>query len=208
MGSLTPQQEDAFRRESFHALYEANYHLVLGYALRRCSDPDDAADVVAETFLVAWRRLDDLRRDDARLWLYGVARRVLANQRRGERRRRHLGERLRQELRGVATPPALADRESEPQVATALASLSDRDREVITLAAWEGLGGSDLAEVLGCSTNAAKTRLHRARRRLARRLGISIDSGAVKRGNCGGQVASERAAAEQVIGRPAKEDLA
>ena len=206
---MTPQRDDACRRDRFRAIYEANYHLILGYALRRCSDPEDAADVVAETFLVAWRRLDDLRRDEARLWLYGVARRVLANQRRGEHRRRQLGERLRAELRSVATPPVLAGRESQrEEVAAALASLSDRDREVITLAAWEGLEGGDLAQVLGCSTNAAKTRLHRARRRLARRLGADINPGAVKRGAGVGQVAGGPPAAEQVIGRPAKEDLA
>ncbi|MEV4259420.1 RNA polymerase sigma factor, partial [Spirillospora sp. NPDC049652] len=83
----------------FEDLYAENRAKVLGYALRRTGDPQDAADVVAETFLVAWRRLDDVPPgDEARLWLYGVARRVLAGQRRGERRRSALGARLRSEL--------------------------------------------------------------------------------------------------------------
>ena len=207
MGDLTSRREDADRRDRFRAIYEANYHRILGYALRRCAGPDEAADVVAETFLVAWQRLDGVRRDEELLWLYGVARRVLANQRRGEGRRRQLGERLRDELRRVAPSPFVPGRDDElGEVVAALAGLSDRDREVITLAAWEGLDGGELAAVLGCSTNAAKIRLHRARRQLARRLGDDHASGAAKRGGVGGQVPG--VADERVIGRSAKEDPA
>jgi RNA polymerase sigma factor (sigma-70 family) len=207
VGDLTSRRTDADRRERFRAIYEANYHRILGYALRRCAGPDDAADVVAETFLVAWQRLDDLRRDDELLWLYGVARRVLANQRRGEGRRRQLGERLREELRRVAPSPFVWGRDGElDDVVAALAGLSDRDREVITLSAWEGLDGRELATVLGCSTNAAKIRLHRARRQLARRLGADVGSGAVKPVSAGGQIVGE--AAERVIRRSTKEDPA
>jgi RNA polymerase sigma-70 factor (ECF subfamily) len=73
--------------DEFATIYSENYQPLLGYALRRCRSPDDAADVVAETFTVAWRRSDDVPAgEETRLWLYGVARRVLANHHRGERR--------------------------------------------------------------------------------------------------------------------------
>ncbi|MFC5187662.1 RNA polymerase sigma factor [Actinomadura harenae] len=154
----------------FEALYAANRAQVLGYALRRTGDPQDAADVVAETFLVAWRRLDDVPPgDEARLWLYGVARRVLADQRRGERRRTALGARLRSEL--AATWPSPPPEDGEPGlVAAALRSLPEADRELLTLVGWEGLDHGELATVLGCSRNAVRVRLHRARRRFARTL--------------------------------------
>jgi DNA-directed RNA polymerase specialized sigma24 family protein len=75
------------RRHRFEELYAAHHASLLGYALRRTANTDDAADVLAETFLAAWRRLDDVPPGpQARLWLYGTARRVLANQRRGELR--------------------------------------------------------------------------------------------------------------------------
>jgi RNA polymerase sigma factor (sigma-70 family) len=123
----------------------------------------------AETFLTAWRRLDDVpAADGARLWLYGVARRVCANQRRGDRRRYELADRLRTELsiaRGsLEYTGELAD------VAAAFRRLADRDRGVLALEGWEGLDPAAIAAVLGCSRNAARIRLHRARRRLTAEL--------------------------------------
>lgn len=71
----------------FVEIYESAYEPILGYVLRRYPHPETAADVVAETFTIAWRRIEEVPKgDEARLWLYGVARRVLANHRRGERR--------------------------------------------------------------------------------------------------------------------------
>src|ERR1700710_246598 len=79
----------------FGRLYRDQGRAILAYALRRVEDPEDAGDVVAKTFLVAWRRLDEVPADArARLWLFGVARRVIANRHRAERRRTRLGERL------------------------------------------------------------------------------------------------------------------
>ena len=76
------------RQQQFEAVYTANFGPILGYVLRRTRNGDDAADVVAETFLTAWRRFDEVPPGErARLWLYGVARRVLANHHRGVRRR-------------------------------------------------------------------------------------------------------------------------
>jgi RNA polymerase sigma factor (sigma-70 family) len=157
------------RRRRFEEIYAACHDPVFGYVMRRTEDGHDAADVLAETFLIAWRRLDDVPAGDgARPWLYGVARRVLANHRRGERRRTALGDRLRGELEAAA-PPA-DHHEPSSAVAAAFRGLSDDDRELLSLVGWEGLNAGQIAAVLGCSRNAVRIRLHRARRRFAREL--------------------------------------
>jgi len=157
------------RRDRFAAIYERHCEPVLGYALRRTANGEDAADVVAETFLTAWRRIDDLPEGDgARLWLYGVARRVLANHHRGERRRSELGDRLRQDLAGVHADPEYTGELAT--VAAAFRALPDADRELLGLVGWEGLDPKGIAAVLGCSPNAVRIRLHRARRRFAAEL--------------------------------------
>jgi RNA polymerase sigma factor (sigma-70 family) len=153
-------------QERFRHVYADHVDRVLGYALRRVGRPEDAADVVAETFLVAWRRLGDVPEEPrTRLWLYGVARRVLANQRRGERRRTALGERLAADLATSAPDhaPGVAERLTYGR---ALDQLGERDREVVLLSAWEGLEPREIAEVLGVSAVAARSRLSRARARL------------------------------------------
>jgi RNA polymerase sigma-70 factor, ECF subfamily len=172
-----PHRSDA--EAWFNRLYGEYGRDVLAYALARAHRPEDAADVVAETFLVAWRRAADVPAGPiARLWLFGVARRVLANQRRGEGRRTRLAERLQAELPPmVATQPeADGDRSA---VMAALARLGEEDREVLLLAGWEGLGSAEIAQVLGVSTVAARTRLHRARRRLRKELASNRDGAAV-----------------------------
>jgi len=150
----------------FGRLYREHGRAVLAYSLRRTGDPEDAADVVAETFLIAWRRLGDVPAGDrARLWLYAVARRVLANRRRAEQRRTRLGERLAESLRTeLATPPV----PSGEAAATlrAIGELGDGDRELLLLVSWEELSPGEAARVLGISSLAARSRLHRARRRL------------------------------------------
>jgi RNA polymerase sigma-70 factor (ECF subfamily) len=158
------------RRRRFEAVYAANFGPMLGYVLRRTENGDDAADVVAETFLTAWRRLDDVPPGDrARLWLYGVARRMLANHYRGERRKSELADRLRGDLAITCldqeSTGSLAD------LAAAFASLAGTDRELLSLVAWEGLDHGEIASVLGCSRNAVRIRLHRARSRFAAALG-------------------------------------
>ncbi|MFF0267748.1 RNA polymerase sigma factor [Kribbella sp. NPDC004536] len=157
--------------ERFRALFDANFRALLGYAMRRVGSSTDAADVVADTMLVAWRRLNDVPEGDAaRLWLYGVARRVLANQRRGDDRRERLGERLRSELAKAVPDPAEAS-DSAVVVRAAMAKLGDSDRELLMLTGWEGLDPSEAATVLGLSPRVVRTRLHRARRRLEKLLG-------------------------------------
>lgn len=153
--------------ERFAALFERTHRPLLAYALRRVSDPADAADVVAETFLVAWRRLDDVPTGEAaRPWLFGVARRVLANHYRGERRRDALAERLREQLTEVVVEP---EEPGSPALA-ALRLLPEADQEVLRLLAWEELARDEIALVLGVSRAAVRVRLHRARRRLREQM--------------------------------------
>ncbi|HEX9063978.1 MAG TPA: sigma-70 family RNA polymerase sigma factor [Streptosporangiaceae bacterium] len=161
-------------RARFEHLYAATCGPLLGYALRRTANSDDAADVVAETFLTAWRRLDDVPAgDQARLWLYGVARNVLANYRRGERRRYELSDRLRCDLAaGYRDPEYTGDL---ARLRRAFTGLAEADRELLALVAWEGLDHSELAVVLGCSRNAVRIRLHRARSRFAAALADQDD---------------------------------
>lgn len=152
----------------FSRLYRDHEREILRYALRRSDGPEDAADVVAETFLVAWRRLGDVPAgDEARLWLYATARRVLANHRRGIKRRTRLGERLRDELRRQVPVQLPSERRG---LLEALAEMRERDRELLMLVGMEGLTPGQAARVLGVSAVTARTRLHRARRRLSARL--------------------------------------
>jgi RNA polymerase sigma-70 factor (ECF subfamily) len=158
------------RERRFEAVYAANHTPILGYVLRRTSNPDDAADVLAETFLTAWRRVEDVPSGpDARLWLYGVARRVLANHHRGERRRSALSERLRADLDITWRYPEYPD--DTARIADAFRRLPADKREILALNVWEGLDYGQIATVLGCSRNAVRIRLHRARKDFAAELG-------------------------------------
>ncbi|MFF0577985.1 RNA polymerase sigma factor [Streptosporangium saharense] len=163
-------------RDRFEAIYNAYYPAIHQYAARRTGSPEDTADVMSETFLTAWRRIADVPEGEAALlWLYGVARRVLANQRRGQSRRAGLAERLRDEssVTRASGPDGL------DHVRVAFDGLSARDRDVLALACWEGLTGPEIGRVLGCTATAARIRLHRARGRLARALGLTEEDQAV-----------------------------
>jgi RNA polymerase sigma factor (sigma-70 family) len=160
---------DQRRRARHDALFAEHHDAVWRYAVRRVGD-DAAEDVVAETFLVAWRRLDAVSEHE-RLWLFSVARKVVANHRRGQRRRAQLTVRLAQE----DLEPAHDELHRDPDVRAlavlaALDSLSEPDQEALRLVYWDELAPSDAARVLGCSAVAMRVRLHRARRRLANAL--------------------------------------
>ena len=160
--SSETEQHDRFRR-----IYAGNFAPLLAYALRRVEQPEDAADIVAETFLVAWRRGHEIPVDaEVRLWLYGVARRVLANHHRGGLRRERLGERLRQRIVAAVTPDPGSEVPERLTVQAALARLGAMDREVLTLTVWEGLEPREAAQVLRVSPAAVRTRLSRARARM------------------------------------------
>jgi RNA polymerase sigma-70 factor (ECF subfamily) len=159
-------------RERFERLYADTRGDLLAYALRRAATPEDAADVLSETYLIAWRKLEKIPPGaEARLWLFGVARNVLL---RGAERHRAgdaLVERLAREVREAAEPePPSVDDRARRTVQAALATLSERDREIITLTAWEGLTPREIAAVTGMPTNLVRVRLHRARSRLSSRL--------------------------------------
>lgn len=151
------------RRQRFQSIFDACYRPLVAYARRRCS-PADADDLVAEVLTVAWRRLDDIPTGAELPWLYGVARRLLANQRRGASRRLRLLDRLQREPAAQPASPA------GDHLLDALARLSADDQEVLRLAAWEQLKPAEIATVLGCSDNAAALRLSRARARLRQEM--------------------------------------
>jgi len=164
-------------RERFSGLYEEHYEHVLRYALRR-TDSEMARDVAAETFTVAWRRMEQLPAEPLP-WLYGVARRVLANELRGQHRRERLTSRLELAASVAGVPTVQPDHAEEVTATThiraTMAKLSPQDQEVLQLIAWEDLDIADTAKVLGCSNTACKVRLHRARRRLELMLRVVPD---------------------------------
>jgi RNA polymerase sigma-70 factor, ECF subfamily len=164
------------REERFSELYRTQCDAVLRYAWRR-TDLETARDVVAETFLVAWRRLDAVPLDErkARAWLYGVGRRVLANAERSQRRTQRVADRVGHERRDDCAPDVAGAVTEKARLAQALASLGPNDQEVLRLIGWEELGLAEAAVVMGCSRSAMAVRLHRARRRLERALEAGED---------------------------------
>lgn len=144
--------------QRFDQLYSEHADAVRAYVRRRA--PEDVVDdVVADVFLVCWRKLDDVP-GEALPWLYAVARNTLANERRRRSRQAHVPEDVSHEPEPVG----------DSALATAFGQLSDGDREVLRLVAWEGLSLREAARVLECSPVACRVRYHRAKSRLASRL--------------------------------------
>jgi RNA polymerase sigma-70 factor (ECF subfamily) len=159
-----PLSVDADRRARFETVFDAAYVPVQRYVRRR-GGGGETDDVVAETFMIVWRRLDDVPVDAVVLWCLGVARRCLANQARAGKRRARLWN------RAAAQPQPVDDGSADPVLMAALAQLDEEQREILRLSAWEGLGAGEIATVLGITPNAASIRLHRARRKLAELVG-------------------------------------
>ena len=153
-------QESAEQR--FQAIYRRHHAAVVAYARRRVP-ADTVEDVVAETFLVCWRRLDHVP-DEPLPWLCAVARKTLANQRRTAARQ------TRQAVGALSGEAVLF--EDDPVIGDAFSQMSARDQEVLRLVAWEGVSLREAATVLGCSAIACRVRFHRAKRRLAQRLHV------------------------------------
>jgi len=167
----------------FEELFAEHGRAVLAYALRRCPNPSDAEDAVAETFTVAWRRLTRVPPGgEARPWLYGVCRRVIANQRRGEARRWRLLGRLTQHEPAIRTNATEGSGRSGPAI-EALGQLRGDDQELLRLVAWEGLSHGEIATVLGITPNAVAIRLHRARHRFEAEFHGSIERDLKGRGH-------------------------
>lgn len=167
MNSPPPPQG---RDQRFADLYRQTYTDVLRYVQRR-SSADGAEDIVHEAFLVTWRRLDavPMTHDDARAWLFGVARNCLLNHRRGHHRRIALGVRIAD---AAASHLGCDDDATAARLdlARAWERLRPEEQEVIALAAFEQLPSRLAAQVLGISPAAYRIRLHRARTSLRRRL--------------------------------------
>jgi RNA polymerase sigma factor (sigma-70 family) len=156
--------------QRFERCFRDNYAAILAFAIRRMPDRETAEDAAAETFTVAWRRRDLIPAEPLP-WLYGIALRVIANQRRSTRRRRRLGDRLERETTAQpAAPEPIEALQNRDAFSRAFARLNESEREVLRLIAWDGLETREAASVLGCSPTAFRVRLHRARRRLAKHL--------------------------------------
>jgi RNA polymerase sigma-70 factor (ECF subfamily) len=167
-------------RDAFAELYGSTRTDLLRYLVRRTSDAEEAADLLAETYTIAWRKLESIPAGDgARLWLFGVARNLLLRSVRRRRVADALVDRLAGELRS-AQPPTPTDDRAE-RLRSALAELSERDREIVTLTAWEGLAPREIAKVMATSPNAVRIRLHRARKQLESRLASPDEADAVWR---------------------------
>lgn len=150
--------------DRFRGLFTRHYAAVRRFALRRVG-VDDADDVAEEVFTTAWRRIESVPAEPATLpWLYGVARRTVSNHLRSDRRRRRLF------ARAASQPDSPTPADPDADLLAALARLSEGDREVLRLVAWEELEPREMAAVLGCSAGTAAVRLHRARRRLSTEL--------------------------------------
>jgi len=150
----------------FEATFGRHHRAVFAYALRRTPTEADAEDAVAETFAVAWRRVDRLPEPEAALpWLLAIARRVLANQHRGTSRRLRLGLRLSAQPQAVPSIHGV-----ETPALEAFARMRPDDQELLRLLVWDGLSQAEAGAVLGISANAVGIRLHRARGRFAEEL--------------------------------------
>jgi RNA polymerase sigma-70 factor (ECF subfamily) len=166
LARAAPRSRDGDHAGRFETLYRLCYEDLLRYALRRTDRPETAADVVADTFVVAWQRIADVPTDQPRAWLFGVARNVLANQHRAARRGVDLAARLRNELSGVT----VSQPDAPIEISAVFRALPEADQELLRLVAWEGLTATELGQALDCSANAARIRLHRARQRFAEAL--------------------------------------
>lgn len=151
---------------AFAQLYESCHPRVYAYALRRVP-PDIAADVVAETFMVAWRRWADVPSEAPLPWLLVVARNTISDSRRRSQRRDALTLEIARANAQAVEPDAESAALERLTVLNALARLSPADREVLFLTVWDGLSSREAARIAECSNAAFAVRLHRARSRLA-----------------------------------------
>ncbi|GAA3757760.1 sigma-70 family RNA polymerase sigma factor [Plantactinospora mayteni] len=158
----------------FNGIFAAHYPDIVRYGLRRLADADTSVEIAQEVFEVAWRRREDVP-DNSLPWLYGVARRLLANHWRA-RRTNPPAYPLPPDTAAIQSANGF-DPSSVPVIAdlrAALARLPEIDREIVRLIGWEQLTIAEAAQVLGCTRTAAKVRLHRARRRLATVLAAPV----------------------------------
>jgi RNA polymerase sigma-70 factor, ECF subfamily len=161
---LQPASAVAGDAVRFERLWQEHYAAVHGHASRRVGARAD--EVCAEVFLVAWRRLDDVPRD-ALPWLFAASRNVIGTAWRSDARRARLQDRLDAESSPLGTRDP---DETDTDLEAALGQLAEADRELLLLVYWEGLTPARAAKALELTPATARTRLWRARRRLAHLL--------------------------------------
>lgn len=145
-------------RDRISALAETNIDDLFSYFARRVLPRDEAADLVGETMLVVWRRAGDAPADDlkARMWMFGIARRVLMNHERGRRRRIALTARIRDEIVSGMTSPDPDDRSDD--IRAAIRRLPPKQREVILLVYGEGFTLAETAKIMSTSASSTRSR--------------------------------------------------
>jgi RNA polymerase sigma-70 factor (ECF subfamily) len=160
------------KESRFEELYRSTSKDLLTFLTRRTSTAEDATDLLAEVYLVAWRRLDKIPAgDEARLWLFGVARNLLMKNSQRHHSHEALVHGLTNELaRLAAYQPETADDGLTERIDACLRKLPVKQREVLLLTAWEGLRPREIAKVTGSTANVVRVRLHHARQQLAREL--------------------------------------
>lgn len=156
--------------DDFRALYDQTAHDLLKFLMRRAPTPEDAADCLAETFLIAWSKRGQIPADhgQARPWLFGVARNVLKRDRAMGNKASAAVAALARDLQGNPQPAPADD-----VVTLALGQLSRLDREIIEMLAWDQLAPREVAVILEISPNVVRIRAHRARRKLREQLPVS-----------------------------------
>jgi RNA polymerase sigma-70 factor (ECF subfamily) len=172
---MTLQTEN---RSRFESIWRSHRHQVLAYCLRRASSAD-AEDACAETFLVVWRRIDDIPLAPKTLpCLYGIARKSLLNQTRAFYRRGRLQTKLTNLGMTPAADPMLVvvQRDDDKVVTDAVRRLKPVDREIVMLDVWEGLSRSEIADAMGMTRAAVDQRVHRAYQKLSRALEPVLES--------------------------------
>ncbi len=167
------RRPDSSSREArFEDLYRSTATDLLAFLTRRASDPEEATDLLAEVYLVAWRRLDKVPTDDgARLWLFGIARNLLMKDSQRQQSHQAIVRNVTQELaRLAAYQPETSNEDLAERIRGCLDKLPATHREVLLLTAWEGLKPREIAKVTGATANVVRVRLHHARQALAREL--------------------------------------
>ncbi len=160
-----------FRRERFRILYNDLYDDLWRYVQRRSINTEEARDTLSEVFLVAWRRLEDIPAgNEARLWLFGVARNLVKTSWRKRKRSGDLLIRIGSEMSTRVTTDEELDNSGVLKIVKALQFLSENDQEILRLLAWENLSHKEISVVIGCSENAVAIRIRRARVRLMKVL--------------------------------------
>jgi RNA polymerase sigma factor (sigma-70 family) len=155
--------------ETIHVPFEQHHIAVLNYCRRR-TDLSQAEDAAAQVMEIAWRRRSEIPADFELPYLYGIAYKVLANQRRAQHRQARAANRVRIESTESAEEVVLAAEDAQ-RIRDGLHRLSAADQEILRLSAWEHMSREEIAIVLSISPNAVTKKFNRALDHLAAELG-------------------------------------